>query len=52
MSLSFSAIKRYFATKDFSNKVPGHGGILDRLDSLIFAAPFAYLTLMLFTYVS
>lgn len=34
--LCFSAIKRYFGKKDFSNVIPFHGGVLDRFDSIIF----------------
>ena len=40
--LVFSSIKRHYKIKDFSNIMPGHGGILDRLDSIIFVV-IAYL---------
>lgn len=45
--LAASSIKRYVGIKDFSNLIPGHGGMLDRFDSVIFIAPFAYILLCL-----
>lgn len=46
--LSFSVIKREFGVKDYGNLLPGHGGILDRFDSVTFVAPFVWLALQLF----
>jgi len=46
--LSASAIKRQKDVKDFGNIIPGHGGVLDRFDSIIFAAPVAFAILLIF----
>ena len=44
--LAFSAIKRQHDVKDYSHIIPGHGGILDRFDSMLFIAPMIELLLM------
>lgn len=46
--LSASAIKRYCGVKDFGSIMPGHGGILDRCDSILFVAPVVYIFLKVY----
>ncbi|MGL4796900.1 MAG: phosphatidate cytidylyltransferase [Paraclostridium sp.] len=43
-----SSIKRYVGIKDYGKLIPGHGGILDRFDSVILVAPFVYYAIFLF----
>lgn len=42
-----SSFKRYVGVKDYSNIMPGHGGIIDRFDSVLFCAPLLYFFILL-----
>lgn len=46
--LAASAIKRDNQIKDYSNLIPGHGGMIDRIDSILFTAPIIYYLVELF----
>ena len=48
--LSFSLLKRHYGIKDFGNIMPGHGGALDRFDSVLFTAPMVYYTMQFVIY--
>ena len=43
-----SKLKRIFGVKDSGNIIPGHGGVIDRLDGIILVAPFVYLLIKIF----
>ena len=45
--LSASVIKRNFGVKDYGNILPGHGGVMDRFDSVIFVLPVLYAIIMM-----
>jgi phosphatidate cytidylyltransferase len=47
--LAESMVKRELGVKDMSSILPGHGGVMDRLDSIVFASPVAFMLFVLFS---
>ena len=47
--LAESMVKRELGIKDMSSILPGHGGVMDRLDSIVFASPVAFMLFVLFS---
>ena len=47
--LSASVLKRQCGIKDYGNIMPGHGGLMDRFDSVIFVAPCLFALLQVFS---
>ena len=46
--LTASVFKRKMGIKDYGNLIPGHGGIMDRFDSVLFTAPMVFYIMMIF----
>ncbi len=44
--LAASSVKRYVGIKDYGNIMPGHGGVMDRFDSVLFTLPFVYVCIL------
>ena len=47
-----SAMKRYTGIKDSGNIIPGHGGVWDRFDSVLFVVPFVYYFVQVFIFLN
>ena len=49
--LAASCIKRDFDKKDYGSLLPGHGGLMDRFDSVLFSAPYVLLIVTYFPFI-